>query len=72
MILRVGIVKRAENMEQPHCFEVYPNLTRGKLNVDLTQYLAVRIEVYCSENSRWGNPCGCPGLLGQPQGQPQP
>jgi regulation of enolase protein 1 (concanavalin A-like superfamily) len=43
-----GIEQRAESIEAPHGFEVYPNPTSGELNVNLAQYLGreVRVEVY--------------------------
>jgi regulation of enolase protein 1 (concanavalin A-like superfamily) len=46
--LAEGIGQRAESVEQPHSFEVYPNPTSGELNLNLEQYLGktVRLEVY--------------------------
>mgnify|MGYP002414118440 CR=1 FL=1 len=46
-----SIEQRAESIEAPHSFEVFPNPTSGDLNVDLTHYVgrAVRIEVYSLE-----------------------
>jgi hypothetical protein len=46
-----GIGQRAESIDQPYSFEVYPNPTSGALNVDLTSYIgrAIRLEVYSLE-----------------------
>jgi hypothetical protein len=46
-----GIGQRAESIEMPHSFEVYPNPTGGELNVELSQYIgrSVRIETYSLE-----------------------